>query len=356
MKSVLSFTFILATILSGSAFAQQFDFFEPTTTIGGYGELHYNNDKVENEDYKSTLDFHRFVIFLGHNWTEKFSFRAELELEHNFVEEGQGELELEQAFVNYHHSNYLGVQAGVLLVGAGLINEYHEPPRFLSVERPVYHNLIIPTTWFGNGAAVYGSTEGMEYRFTLMEGLNSDKISSSSAIRSARQKGFKADAENFLYNFKLDYTNLPGFRIGGSFTYNNANGDSTNIAVSLAEFHAQYQAHNIYGVFEFGNISYSNGDLKASRGFYADLGYDVGSLICDNQKLIPFVRYSDINTSADTESGGVSEDVFHFTEILFGISYLPIDNVAIKIDYNQRDYKGGGITTNSLNLGVGYMF
>ena len=97
-------TFFTITLLSifSLIFAQD-EFFQPGSSIGGYGELHWNiaND-ADGNSTKNTLDFHRFIIYYGYNWTEKWSFKSEVELEHNFVADGEGELELEQAFVNYH--------------------------------------------------------------------------------------------------------------------------------------------------------------------------------------------------------------------------------------------------------------
>ncbi|MBA7544485.1 hypothetical protein ES705_36841 [subsurface metagenome] len=147
------------------------DFFEPKTSIGGYGELHYNFNKVGNNAPTKTLDFHRFVLYVGHAWTEKWSFRSEIELEHNLVKDGQGILQLEQAFLNYQQADYLSFQAGVLLVASSFINEYHEPVFFPSVERPEYTKFIIPTTWFGNGIGVYGFYSGFDYRLVIIEGL-----------------------------------------------------------------------------------------------------------------------------------------------------------------------------------------
>ena len=161
------FTIVFWVIIT-MAIAQD-EFFQPGFSIGGYGELHWNKAyNVDGNETSNKLDFHRFIIYYGHNWTEEWSFKSELELEHNDVIPGDthtngvnpdvtntGELELEQAFVNYHAGNW-GFQGGVILSSVGLINEYHEPPLFLSVERPDYNKRIIPTTWFGNGFAFYG--------------------------------------------------------------------------------------------------------------------------------------------------------------------------------------------------------
>ena len=70
------------------------DFFEPGYSIGGYGELHWNKAKDQDgNSTKNNMDFHRFIIYYGYNWTENWSFKSEVELEHNYVSDGEGELE-----------------------------------------------------------------------------------------------------------------------------------------------------------------------------------------------------------------------------------------------------------------------
>ena len=188
MKTI--FTIVFWGIIT-MAIAQD-EFFQPGSSIGGYGELHWNkaNDADGNQN-KNTMDFHRFIVYYGYNWTEKWSFKSEVELEHNnvIIGDAEGELELEQAYVNYHAGNW-GFQGGVILPTAGLLNEYHEPPLFLSVERPNYSKYIIPTTWFGNGFAFYGNYSDFNFRLAIMEDLEGENISSS-GIRDGRGKGFK---------------------------------------------------------------------------------------------------------------------------------------------------------------------
>ena len=76
----------------------QDEFFQPTKSIGGYGELHYSSSAREGSDTIKELDFHRFIIYYAASFSEKWSFFSEVELEHNFVNDGEGELELEQAY------------------------------------------------------------------------------------------------------------------------------------------------------------------------------------------------------------------------------------------------------------------
>ncbi len=354
MKSLTAI--FLFTILISKSLAQDIDFNTSKVSIGGYGELHYNSEKVGSQPTKSSLDFHRFVLFLGYNWTEKWSLKTEIELEHNFVRNGQGEVELEQAYINYHYADWFGFNIGVILPSIGLINEYHEPPLFFGTERPVYHNLIIPTTWFGNGASVYSNINGFDIKLTIFESLNSDKFSFSQGIRPGRMKGYFPDASRFLYSARLDYLNIPGMKIGGSISFNNAKGDSTNVNLIISEFHSKYNANNITAVFEIGNISYDSGILRQSFGYYFDFGYDINSFFNLKTKIQPFIRYSDINTATKTSSGGLNEKLFHFKEIMFGISVKPIDEIVFKLDYSERTRQSDNRKSKFINFGAGFMF
>jgi hypothetical protein len=337
----------------------QDEFFQPTKSIGGYGELHYNSSKQGKKDGTKTLDFHRFIIYYSASFTEAWSFFSEVELEHNFVNDGEGELELEQAFVEYR-SDKGGFKAGVILPTAGLLNEYHEPPLFLSVERPEYSKYVIPTTWFANGiSANYKPMDGLKLRVALLEDLNGEGV--GSGLRSARGKGYKTTAHDWTKNFSAEYTGLPGLRLGGSYTMNNApiNDDpDTTANVALLELHAKYIAHNIYAIFEYGNINYDGTNhtpsYKSSGGYYLDLGYNMASILNLKGKLMPWFRFSDYNQG--TNDDGVLPSK-HYTITRFGVTFWPVDKVAFKIDFGTKETEDADIDEISqLNVGVGYNF
>jgi hypothetical protein len=334
-------------------------------SVGGYGELHYNEKKPDGESTTKKLDFHRFVLFYGYVWNENLSFNSEVELEHNFVQgDEKGELELEQAYVDYHRSNNLsGLQAGVVLPSAGFLNEAHEPPTFFSVERPEYHKRIIPTTWFGNGVAFYNKTDSWDSKITIMEGFDPNKFSAKNAIRGGRQKGFESDAENLLFNARTRFVSLENFVIGGSLTWNDAsafNKDKVRVenAIFLQELHARYQKDKLTILAEIGGIDYDDPVelVNHAYGFYLDLGYDIGELLKMEGTLTPWIRYSDINTAADTEAGGTLEEKFHSTEYTFGLSYRPLPQVVFKADYGIETVELKDVETKKFNLGMGYMF
>jgi hypothetical protein len=127
------------------------------THLGGYGELHYNN-----LDSKHDMDFHRFVLYLGHDFTDRVRFVSEIELEHSLAGDGTvpngtkpkpGELELEQAYVEFDLAAGQQAKAGLFLVPVGILNETHEPTTFYGVERNPIESNILPTTWWEGGAA-----------------------------------------------------------------------------------------------------------------------------------------------------------------------------------------------------------
>ena len=87
-----------------------------TGPISGYMDFHYNNR--QNED--AVLDFHRFVLLFSHSFSDRIRFVAELELEHVVVSnETEGELELEQAYVDFLLSRAFNVRAGMLMPASG---------------------------------------------------------------------------------------------------------------------------------------------------------------------------------------------------------------------------------------------
>ncbi len=91
------------------------------TTISGYGELHYNNLSAQDSSHDlNEVDFHRFVLFFGHEFNDKTRFYSEFELEHSLAGDGKpGEVELEQAFVEFDLNPGLYAKAGVVSGSGG---------------------------------------------------------------------------------------------------------------------------------------------------------------------------------------------------------------------------------------------
>lgn len=334
--------------------AQDF-FFEPVTSVGGYGELHLNS--VQNSatgDWNKTLDFHRFILFVSHAWSEQWSFKSEIEIEHNYIQDGQGEVALEQAYVQYRSLANWTIQAGVVLPTVGWINTGHEPPLFYSVERPAYAKSIIPTTWYGNGLAVGWSWKSISLRLAVLEDLDGDKI--SYGIRSARQKGYKSNLETGVWNFSLRYRPNTNLWWGGSVTTNRAPRDTAEaVNTIIAETHGQFRWHAWRLVGETALIKYNHHpqNIDQTRGGYLDLGYHLSGWLPG--EFIPWLRLSVMQTGVHADDSSVTDDN-NQSILRAGFTWKPVPQIVWKLDWGQTTTGTEGDPIPEINLGVGYMF
>ena len=204
----------VAFLWSGTATAQQ----QSATTVGGYGELHYNEP---DGSARGQLDFHRFVLYLNHSFSPEIGFTSEVELEHTRIEAGEsegGEIAIEQAYLDYRIAPAIGVRAGIMLVPLGLVNLYHEPPFFHGVERPNVDRHIIPTTWREAGAGIFGQPlDNLSYQAAVMAGLDAAGFSAQSGIRGGRQSGFESSVTDLAFTGRIDYTPPGGPQLGAAF-------------------------------------------------------------------------------------------------------------------------------------------
>ena len=345
------------------------EFAESSTTLGGYGELHWD---MESE----TMDFHRFIFYIKHNFNSEWSMMSEVEIEHNMVGsyytdctdgDGSGEdtcteggsldykggyVAMEQAFLNYWNGSW-GFQGGVILVPAGVTNEYHEPPTFMSVERPEYNKYIIPTTWFDNGFAFYGTLGGVNWKYAMTGALNGDAI--GDGIRDARDKGYKSSSSDFLRTLQLSWAGMEGLKVGGSITMNDAPlSAGGSVGVNLTEFNATYSKNNMYVRMEHGTIDYDNNtSAESSSGYYLDLGYNVADMVGCDGDLYVWTRMSEY--SGDDDDDNETVDVS-----LIGFTFKPIDNISIKLESGTRtawnDDLNAIVDSDVMRMGLGYMF
>ena len=51
-------------------------------TIGGYGQIDYNQPISSSEFNNGTLDIHRLVLLFGYNFNDRLKFVSEVEYEH----------------------------------------------------------------------------------------------------------------------------------------------------------------------------------------------------------------------------------------------------------------------------------
>jgi hypothetical protein len=348
-----------------------------TTSVGGYGEVHYTNATGANTP--GVVNVRRFVLYLAHTFSEKLAVRSELELEDAKIEGGEagGEVALEQLYLDYLISPAFTIRAGLVLPPVGIVNEIHEPPTFNGVDRPSFDQNVIPTTWREIGVGAVGAipgSSGLSYRVYLVNGLKADGFSAASGIRGGRQEGREASFTNPSVTGRLEWAR-PGLRLGGSFWYGgSANQDpllgagTFDNAVALVSADARYDVGpfmfrgvvaNI-GVADADAIDAAFGTQVGSRiaGGYIEAAYKVLSALAQAyaQRLNAFLRYENFDTQADVPAGVVKDEALARRITTFGLSYKPIYNLVFKGDYQLQRNKAGIGEGELLSLGVGYQF
>lgn len=324
------------------------------TRIGGYGELHYNNLSGEGgASDKDEFDFHRFVLFFGHTFNERTRFFSELEIEHALIKGGtkSGEVELEQAYVEYDFTpNHRG-KAGLFLLPVGIMNETHEPPVFYGVERNPVEKDIIPATWWAGGAALSGQLgDSFSYDLAIHEGLATTSANSYKP-RDGRQKTSEAKAKNFAYTGRLKWTGLPGVELGGTIQHQTDMTQSLDATAGSANL---YELHGIYSKGPFAlKALYAQWDLDGSgpaaigadkqNGWYIEPSYKL------SEQWSLFARYNLWDNKAGDNVGSKKK------QMDAGVSFRPHPDVVLKADYQQQD-NDDGKNQNGFNLGIGYQF
>ena len=358
------------------------------TTIGGYGELHYNNfsgDVPTGKTLKKDeIDFHRFVLFFGHRFNDWISFKSEFELEHALSGDGKkGEVELEQAYLDFNINKTFNAKVGVFLIPMGILNETHEPPTFYGVERNEIESRIIPSTWWEAGVGLYGeAVPGLNYQLNITSSLDAGKLKKddfSKGFRDARRKVSEAPAEDYAVSGALNYTGMPGLLVGAAFFTGNTGQDSASDTTSptlagvdarltLWDVHARYQKDRLdmRALYARGHLSDANkvnaalsngagtGVGESFYGWFAEAAYQIWRH--GDQTATPFVRYEKWDMNDDVPTGYVKNSDWSNEVWTVGANYSPHPQVVLKADYQSYDKPDGDKGDKRLNLGMGYMF
>ena len=323
------------------------------TSIGGYGELHYNNLNGEGTaPDKKEIDFHRFVIFFGHEFSKTVRFWSELEVEHSIAGEGKvGEIELEQAYIEVDLNQKHKTRFGMTLIPVGIMNETHEPPVFYGTERNPVEKNIIPATWWAGGVSLLGElAPGWSYEVAVHEGLNTT-ADKSYKPRDGRQKTGKAKADNLAYTGRIKWTGLAGVEIAATLQQQS---DITQGLDATAGSASLFELHGIYNKGPFTiKALYAQWDLDGTgpqaigadeqSGWYIEPSFKI------NETVGIFARYNQYDNAAGDNTASEKQQ----TDI--GINWWVHPNVVIKADYQTQD-NDDGENLNGFNLGMGYMF
>ncbi|MBI4390179.1 MAG: hypothetical protein HY580_08365 [Nitrospinae bacterium] len=359
-------------------------------TVHGYGELHYTRP---TDGRTTTFDQHRFVIGVHARLADWIFLNAEIDYEH-----AAQELEFEFSHLDFMLDPKYNFRAGVMLMPVGFLNEYHEPPLFWSVERPELQSKVIPTTWSGAGAGLFGTpVEGLNYRLYVVNsvqsirkdgfsegdgtgfGGTSGRFRESDGIRKGRLQVNQAIGEDVAVVGRLEYSKLyPGLQLGFSFY----TGDTTHDLIpqggrtTLVEGDVKYRWQWFEANSTIVNIDINDAaELNAFNalqtsaasgtgtvpdrifGWNIQAGVHLPQLLKMNttHDLVPFVLYEQFDLHKSVPSGFARKSLRDTEVFTVGLSYMPIPSVALKLDYQDFEF-GNNTSQDQINMGVAYMY
>ena len=397
--------------------------------FGGYGEMvanfkdyginrFYGHSEGNAKQNHNTISIPRFVLAFDYKFTPKWILGAEIEFEYGGtgtsyelentengeyeteVEKG-GELALEQFHITRMIIPEFNVRAGHLIVPVGLTNAHHEPINFFGSSRPEGETTIIPCTWHETGIELLGGFgkgyASFDYEAMIVTGLNANGFDRNKWVRNGKQGLFEGD--NFTspaYVARLNYTGVPGLRLGGSIYYcpnTGANADKLitydeigKIPVTIWSLDAQYsdryvtaRANYLAGTIAHADqVGAKNGKLSNKSGYSrltpvakravsynAEVGLNLKN-ICGGGKyfpvIYPFAQYEYYNSQEKGAGMDVMDARCQVSKWNFGINWKALPNLVVKADYTTRQIGTSKVfgtgpynSENEFGIGIAYI-
>jgi hypothetical protein len=353
----------------------------PALVLGGYGELHANFTEGSGGDQ---LDFHRLVLYAGHTFAEGIQLHSEIELEHAAVIGGEdsGELVLEQLYVDWRVAPATAVRAGRMLVPVGIVNQRHEPPTFNGVERPLFEQFVVPSTWSIDGLGLAGSAaESVAWQIVLGAGLDGSGIDAVSGLRGARIDGSSSLNDPALTG-RVDWRAAPGgdarVRVGASFYaggLDNGSGgadpglEDSSIALAALDLEASHGRFDLRAEWARARIDGADDILALTGesvgeeidGWMVELGWHA---LPDSWKqdalahsdAVIFARHEELDTQAELVDGGTADPAAERRATTLGLTWFFTPDLVAKADFQWRDDESGSGLAELANFGLGWSF
>lgn len=364
----------LCLLIANTAYAQSR---EGVPTLSGYMEMHLNKE----QDQPTAVDLHRFVLMIGHSFSDRLKFWSEFEIEHAFVEveggEETGEVAIEQAYIDVMMHRRFNLRAGMVLVPVGIVNERHEPPTFHGVERTFVDSVIVPTTWRDTGVGAFGDLgRGLSYRAFAVPGLDATGFSADEGIAGGRQQGGRADGSDPAMTGRLEYRNTgltagaSVWRGGAGFGLIRLDIESPSVTVSSLDARYRRGRHELRGQWSMVHIS-GAADLNRAMQIHTGLSPNIASRLLGayaeaatrvtpdswHDEIVVFGRYELFDTQNKMPAGYLPLEEFQRSALVTGATYYPDPDVAFKIDFIKERNKSSVVNAPwRVNLGVGWWF
>jgi hypothetical protein len=359
-------------------------------TWGASGEIHY----LAPDDGQRSTDLASLSPVFGFRFAKSLLFNSSFTFQRSRVD------------VDFAYLDFLigetggGLRAGNVLIPVGITNLASDPTLYPMVNRPRPETLIIPSNWHENGLIGYSRIGDFHLQMGLTNSGNVASAESANWLRSARQNGVTAKADDASYFLRLESNSgarpepVPSKSSIGLSLYSGdwsqANSSLGRSRVSLAEIHGAVHGlghglgydladrFNAEALYVEGRMSETERIYalpaaqalgKAVRGAYVILQWDLlpplaraaNSLVerepsATVYRALPiFISWEHTNLQADLESGVPANDHLKTNVYTIGLNYKPHPQVAVKADFAHL-IDGTGNSSRTIETAVAFVF
>ena len=319
------------------------------TTVGGYFDTEYGFPQQGN----AFFDQHRLILQVSSFMHERLFFNTEIELEHGAVLGGgtnDGEIKIEQAYLDYKIEDWLILRSGALIIPVGRLNVLHDSDFRDTTARPLFTQVIVPTTWTEPGLGFYGTIYPddmweLTYEAYVVQGLR-DGLADGSGLRGARNS-LKSDNNNTkAVTTRFGFSPYIGLDFGlGAYAGAYDDAGQKNLGLFVGDFNWSYGPFELLGeggvalfdesvrTDDLGNEVRLNGPMW---GYYVEAHYHLfpefleQTFLANEFERPVFTLFGRIS-QVDTDSSQLNQN--DRSRLTLGLNYRPTTNTVFKIEY-----------------------
>lgn len=368
----------------------------PKAIVGGYAEVQFNALSGPNLDNPNRNSFNqvRMIPFIYADITDRVKFATEIEFERGGPQnnQGDGEVKLEFAQLDYLVNEAINIRAGMILVPIGKFNLLHDTPLNDLVDRPIVSRLIIPSTWSETGAGFYGTLyptlmSKVDYELYVINGLQGgakspgvDNVTDTGGLRAVRGSAARDPNDNKSVVGRIAFSPMLGIEVAGSGHYglwNNigaggVNNASDYIGIYALDWTLQRGPFEVIGEAAWSRITRTAGSVVATgpagmQGYYIQGNYHfmpeflkklASSHFTDASTFTATVRWEQVDTDTDdrtrTLTGGNARELERLT---LGLNFRPIEDTVFKFNWQFNSQTGTPVVNTTPGLhGNGFLF
>ena len=326
----------------------------------------------------SRFDARNVELFMTGQITSRLRAFAEIEFERlpkssastGTATNRQGEVEVEQGWLEYKVSDAFIPRFGVILVPFGRLNLEHFDPVQDLTDRPIVMRRVIPTTWGEAGMGFTGRLAlsnsilpnlAVNYQFFAINGLTN--AISDTSTRNARG-GFGSDN-----NANKAIVGRLGLRLyqGGELGFSGYRGAIDKLGHYMTGYDIDWKFR--WGPVELlGEYAYFGADRGAAQfgsttttvpstlqGGYAQVNYYFwpeflnGTFLAQHfpdPKFTAIFRYDFARIADDEDAGTIANKETRYT---IGMNYRPVQNYVFKIEYQFNTTRSEALERGTAN-------